>query len=93
MEVIPLKNRVLVQPKEAEERTVGGIYIPEAAKEKTQEGTVIAVGEPGEAGYMPVKKGDSVLYESYAGSEIEIEGKKHLILKVKDILGIVKKNR
>jgi chaperonin GroES len=91
MEVIPLKNKVLVQPKESEEKTAGGIYIPDTAKEKTQEGVVIAAGEPGDSGYMPVKKGDHVLYESYAGSEIEIEGKKHLILKVKDILGIIKR--
>lgn len=91
MDVIPLRNRILVLPKESEEKTSGGIYIPDTAKEKTQEGLVVAVGEPGESGYMPVKKGDHVLYETYSGSEIEVTGKKHLILKVKDILAVLRK--
>jgi chaperonin GroES len=91
MDVIPLRKRILVLPKESEEKTAGGIYIPDTAKEKTQEGTVVAVGEPGESGYMPVKKGDHVLYETYSGSEVEIHGKKHLILKIKDVLGIIQK--
>jgi chaperonin GroES len=91
MDVQPLRNRILVLPKESEEKTAGGIYIPDTAKEKTQEGVVVSVGEPGESGYMPVKKGDHVLYETYSGSEIDVAGKKHLILKVKDILAIIKK--
>ncbi|MFH1916834.1 MAG: co-chaperone GroES [Nanoarchaeota archaeon] len=84
MEFIPLKDHILVKPKELEEKTTGGIYIPETAKEKTQEGLVIAVGE-GE--YMPLKAGDTIIFESYAGTEITLSGKKHLVLKIKDILG------
>jgi chaperonin GroES len=91
MEVIPLRNRILVLPKESEEKTAGGIYIPDTAKEKTQEGLVVAVGEAGESGYMPVKKGDHVLYETYSGSEVDVQGKKHLILKIKDVMGVIKR--
>ena len=88
MEFIPLKDHILVKPKELEEKTKGGIYIPDTAKEKTQEGLVIAVGA-GE--YMPIKVGDIIIFEAYAGTEIELLEKKHLVLKIKDVLGIMKK--
>ncbi|MCF7862154.1 co-chaperone GroES [Candidatus Woesearchaeota archaeon] len=83
MSIKPLKDRVLIKPKETEEKTAGGIYIPDSAKEKTQEAEVIAVGTDEK---MPVKTGDKVIYESYAGTEVKINGKKHLIIQVKDIL-------
>ena len=87
MKVVPLKDRVLVLPKQAEEKTKGGIYIPETAQEKKQEGTLIAVGSLSKDYHdVNVAKNDRVLYESYSGTEIVIDGKKHLILHVKDIL-------
>jgi len=82
MNITPLGERVLVKPEEGIQKTKGGIFIPETAKEKSQQGTVIAVGSIKES----LKKGDKVLYENYAGSEIEIEGTKHLVMNVKDIL-------
>ncbi|MBD3203312.1 co-chaperone GroES [Candidatus Woesearchaeota archaeon] len=91
MKVKPLGNKVLVKPKEAETKTEAGIYIPDSAKEKTQKGEILAVGpgkidDKGKRQEMPVKVGDKVMYESYGGTEIKIEGKKHLIMDVKDIL-------
>ncbi len=83
MNIQPLKEKVLVQPKIDEDRTAGGIYIPESAKEKTQEGTVIAVGPCEDC---EIKVGNKVIFESFAGTEIKINGKKHLIMNVKDIL-------
>jgi chaperonin GroES len=87
----PLGNRLVVQPKEEEEITAGGIVLPETAKEKPQKGTVLAVG-PGERNdqgeYMPleVAEGDSVLFAKYSGTEIKYEGKKLLIMRESDIL-------
>ncbi len=81
MKVIPLKERILVKPKVGEEKTAGGIYLPENAQEKTNEGEVIEVGEN-----CPVKKGDKILFEAFAGSEIKINGVKHLILNAKDVI-------
>ncbi|MFH0875392.1 MAG: co-chaperone GroES [archaeon] len=91
MKIKPLGNKVLVKPKESETKTKGGIYIPDTAKEKTQEGEVVAVGpgefdEKGNRKEMPVKVGDHVIYESYAGTEIKIEDKKHMLMDIKDIL-------
>jgi len=86
MKFKPLKDKVLVKPRESEEKTSGGIYIPDTAKDKTQEGIVVAVGE-GE--YMPLKLGNKVIYEGFAGTEITIKGEKHLIMSIKDVLGIV----
>ena len=82
----PLNDRVLIEPGKAEEKTAGGIYIPDTAKEKSQEGTVIAVGPEAKG----LKKGDKVIFESFAASEITLQGKKHVILKAKDVLGIIK---
>ena len=90
----PLGSRVLVEPLEQEEVTAGGIVLPDTAKEKPQKGTVLSVG-PGDRDdtgkYIPmdVKVGDVVLFAKYGGTEIKIEGKKLLILRESDILGIV----
>jgi chaperonin GroES len=92
----PLGDRVVVDPIEKEERTASGIILPETAKEKPQEGTIVAVGpgrrdEDGKLVPMDVKLGDVVLYAKYAGTEIKLEDKKVLILKESDILAIVEK--
>ena len=92
----PLGDRVVVEPMEKEERTASGIILPETAKEKPQEGEIIAVGpgrrdDDGKLVPMDVKLGDVVLYAKYAGTEIKLEDKKVLILKESDILAIVEK--
>lgn len=85
----PINDRVVVKPAPADEKTKGGIIIPETAKEKPQKGEVIAVG-PGKDGIkMTVKKGDSVLYGKYAGQELAYEGEDYLIMREDDILVIV----
>ena len=94
MKIKPLNDRVLVVGIEEKEKTAGGIIIPDTAKEKPQEGKVMAVGpgrwdENGKRIPMEVKKGDSVLFGKYAGSEIKIDGVKHLIMTEDDILGIM----
>jgi len=93
MSVKPLGDRVLVLPIEQEEVKKGGIIIPDSAKEKPQEGKIVAVGpgkhEDGKLVPMNVKKGDRVLYSKYGGTEIKIDGKDHLIMREDDILGIV----
>jgi len=94
MKVKPLNDRVLVSRIEGEEKTVGGIIIPDTAKEKPQEGKVIAVGpgkvnENGERSPMAVKAGDRILFGKYSGSEIKIDGVEHLIMREDDILGIM----
>jgi len=94
MKVKPLNDRVLVSRIEGEEKTVGGIIIPDTAKEKPQEGKVIAVGpgkvnENGERSPMAVKAGDRILFGKYSGSEIKIDGGEHLIMREDDILGIM----
>jgi len=86
MKIKPLGNRVLIRPIEAEEKTASGLYIPDSAKEKTLHAEVIAVGE-GEL--VKVKPGDKVIHETYGGSEIEIDGKKHIVMDIKDILALV----
>jgi chaperonin GroES len=94
MNVKPLGDRVLVQPVEQEEVKKGGIIIPDTAKEKPQEGKVIAVGpgkrdDSGKLIPMDVKKGDRVLYSKYGGTEIKIDGKDYLIMREDDILGVL----
>ena len=85
----PINDRVVVQPAEAEEKTSGGIIIPDTAKEKPQRGTVVAVG-PGKKDHtMTVKEGDTVLYGKYAGQEISYQGKDYLIMREDDILVII----
>ena len=85
----PLADRVLVEPKEAETKTASGLYMPDTAKEKPQEGKVIAVGPGKKDEPMEVKVGDEVLYGKYAGTEVTVEGKKYLIVKQSDILAIL----
>jgi chaperonin GroES len=95
MKIIPLQDRVLVKRLEEEEKTKGGIIIPDTAKEKPIEGKVIAVGkgrvkEDGAVIPLEVKAGDKVLFNKYAGTEIKIEGEEHLMMREDDILGILK---
>jgi chaperonin GroES len=94
MDLKPLADRVLVKPKAREETTKSGIVLPDTAKEKPQEGTVVAAGpgrvlDDGTRVPLDVKVGDSVLYAKYAGTEYKIENEDHLILKESDILAIV----
>jgi chaperonin GroES len=90
----PLGGRVIVEPIEQEEMTAGGIILPETAKEKPQEGKILAAGpgdrdEDGERIPMEVQVGDKVLYAKYSGTEVKVEGKKLLILRESDILAVV----
>ena len=96
MKISPLNDRVLVLRIDEDEKTSGGIIIPDTAKEKPQEGRVIAVGpgkfdENGKRIPLDVKKGDHVLFAKYGGNEIRIGGVEHLIMKEDDILGIIEK--
>ena len=85
----PLADRVLVEPKESERKTASGHYITDTAKEKPQEGKVIAAGPGKKDEPMEVKVGDEVIYGKYAGTEVTVEGKKYLIVKQSDILAIL----
>jgi chaperonin GroES len=94
MDIKPLADRVVIKAMEAEEKSKGGIIIPDTAKEKPQQGKVVAVGpgktsDKGETIKMQVKKGDKVLYGKYSGSEVTINGEEHLIIREDDILGII----
>ncbi|MBI2556503.1 MAG: co-chaperone GroES [Planctomycetes bacterium RIFOXYD2_FULL_41_16] len=87
----PLEDRVVIEPMEAEEKTQGGIVLPDTAKEKPMKGKIIAVGdgkmlESGKRAELLVKKGDKVLYGKYAGTEITIDGKEYLVMRESDIL-------
>ena len=89
----PLEDRIVVKPGEEEETTVSGIVIPDTAKEKPQEGEVVAVGpgrfEDGKRIPMDVKAGDKVIYSKYGGTEVKIEGEEYLILSARDVLAII----
>ena len=87
--IIPLADRVLIEPAAAETKTSSGIIIPDTAKEKPQKGTVVAVGAGTKDNPITVSVGDSVLYGKYAGTELQHEGKDYLIMKENDILAIV----
>ena len=94
MKMRPLQDRVIVKRLEEEEKTKGGIIIPDTAKEKPQEGKVIAVGkgkmtEDGKLIPLDVKVGDKILFGKYSGTEIKIEGEEHLIMREEDILGVI----
>ena len=89
MKVKPLADRVLVRPAPVEEKTAGGIIIPDTAKEKPLKGEVVAVGQGTKDEEMVVKEGDKVLYGKYAGTEIEIDGEEYLIMRQSDILAII----
>ena len=87
MKVKPLADRVIVKLEKNEAKTAGGIFIPDTAQEKTQQGTVAAIGDDKEV--IKVKTGDKVMYDKYAGTQIKINGEEHLILKMSDIIAIV----
>lgn len=94
VKVTPLADRILVKPKAKEEVTKSGIVLPDTAKEKPQEGTVVAVGpgrvlEDGKRVPLEVKVGDTVLYAKYAGTEVKLEGEEYLILKESDVLALL----
>ena len=86
----PLTDRVLIKPKQPEERTAAGIYIPETAQEKTQEGEIVAVGTDKDGKALPVKVGDHVLFESFGGTEFRVKDEKLLIMNIKDVLAILR---
>ena len=91
----PLDDRVVVQPLEQESQTSGGIFLPETAKEKPQQGKIIAVGpgkllDSGERAKLSVKKGDVVLFAKYSGSDVEVDGKELLIMRESDLLAVIK---
>jgi chaperonin GroES len=94
MAIRPLHDRILVKRVKEEEKTKGGIIIPDTAKEKPVEGKVVAVGngkvlENGEVRKLDVKAGDRVLFGKYSGTEVKIEGEEHLILREEDVLGVI----
>lgn len=89
VKVKPLADRVLVEPAAAEEKTAGGIIIPDTAKEKPQKGKIVAVGNGKPDEPMTVKVGDEVLYGKYSGTELNVEGKDYLIMRESDIFAIV----
>ncbi len=91
----PLEDRIVVQPGEEEETTLSGIVIPDTAKEKPQEGTVIAVGpgrfEDGNRVPLDVAVGDKVIYSKYGGTEVKVKGEEYLILSARDVLAVIQK--
>ena len=94
MKIRPLQDRIIVKRIEGDEVSPGGIIIPDSAKEKPQEGKVIAVGkgkigEDGKVQPLDVKKGDKVLFSKYAGNEVNIDGDEHLIIREDDVLGVI----
>jgi chaperonin GroES len=96
MKIRPLADKVIVERIEAETKTAGGIVLPDSAKEKPQRGKVLSVGEgklldDGSKGEMQVKKGDEVLFTSYAGSEVKLDGKEYLIMDESDIMAVIEK--
>ena len=96
MKIRPLQDRVIVKRIQEEEKTKGGIFIPDTAKEKPQEGKVVAVGkgkanEDGKVFPLDVKVNDRILFGKYSGSEITIDGEEHMIMREEDILGVIEK--
>ena len=89
MNIKPLADRVLIKPAAAEEKTLGGIIIPDSAKEKPLKGEVIAVGNGTKDEEMILKPGDQVLYGKYAGTELDLDGTKYLIMRQSDVLAII----
>ena len=89
MKVKPLADRVIVKLEKNEAKTAGGIIIPDTAQEKTQQGVVMETGPGTEKEKITVKKGDKVMYDKYAGTQVKIDGEEHLILKMADIVAIV----
>jgi len=96
MKIRPLQDRVIVKRLEEEEKTKGGIIIPDTAKEKPMEGKIIAAGkgkvlEDGKIRPLDVKAGDRILFAKYSGTEVKIDGEEHLIMREDDILGVIEK--
>jgi chaperonin GroES len=96
MKIRPLADKVIVERIEAETKTTGGIVLPDSAKEKPQRGKIISVGvgkllDNGSKSVMQVKKGDEVLFTSYAGSEVKLDGKEYLIMEESDIMAVIEK--
>lgn len=89
MNIKPLADRVLIKPAAAEEKTAGGIIIPDTAKEKPLQGEVLAVGNGTKDEEMVLKGGDTVLYGKYSGTEVELEGEKYLIMRQSDVLAVL----
>ena len=89
MNIKPLADRVLIEPAAAETKTIGGIIIPDTAKEKPLQGEVIAVGNGTKDEAMVLKAGDTVLYGKYSGTEVELDGTKYLIMRQSDVLAIL----
>lgn len=89
MNIKPLADRVLIEPAPAETKTIGGIIIPDTAKEKPLQGVVVAVGKGTKDEEMCLKEGDKVLYGKYAGTEVEFEGNKYLIMRQSDVVAIL----
>ena len=89
MNIKPLADRVLIKPMDAEEKTIGGIIIPDSAKEKPLQGEVVAVGNGTKDEEMILKEGDTVLFGKYAGTELDVEGEKDLIMRQADVLAII----
>ncbi len=93
----PLRDKVVVERSEAEEKTAGGILLPESAKDKPKQGVIVAVGtgrvlDSGEQRALEVKKGDRVLFGAYAGSEVKVDGKEYLIMAESEILAVIEGN-
>ncbi|MEJ2701306.1 MAG: co-chaperone GroES [Sedimentisphaerales bacterium] len=96
MKLKPLDDRIVIKQSEAEEKTSGGIILPDTAKEKPQIGTVVAVGpgkllDDGKRGAMSVKNKDEVIYAKYIGNDVEVDGEKYVIIRESDVLGIVER--
>ena len=96
MNLKPLDDRIVIKQSDAEEKTSGGIILPDTAREKPQIGTVVAIGpgkilDDGKRANMSVKKKDEVIYAKYMGSDVEIDGQKYVILRESDVLGIVER--
>lgn len=89
MSIKPLADRVLIEPAPAETKTIGGIIIPDTAKEKPLQGTIVAVGNGTKDEEMVLKVGDTVLYGKYAGTELEFEGNKYLIMRQSDVVAVI----
>lgn len=89
LNIKPLADRVLVEPAAAEEKTVGGIIIPDTAKEKPLQGTVMATGNGTKDEEMVLKEGDNVLYGKYSGTEVKLEGETYLIMRQSDVLAVL----
>ena len=96
MELRPLDDRVVIKPSQAQDKTTGGIFLPDTAKEKPQIGKVVWTGpgkmqEDGKRAPMSVKKDDEVIYGKYMGNEVEVDGEKYVIVRESDVLGVVEK--